>query len=81
MGNDTMSEMFWLRTFAGNLRDILEEYGYTQKEFAECVDISEASISSYMSARQMPSIRSLVNMSMELGILFDEFMDFGSKID
>lgn len=81
MGNDTMSEMFWLKTFAGNLRDILEEYGYTQKDFAECTDISVPSICGYMSAKRMPSIRALVNMSMELGILFDEFMDFGCKVD
>lgn len=81
MGNDTMSEIFWLKTFAGNLRDILEEYGYSQRDLADYTDISEGTISKYISARQMPSIRSLVNMSMELGILFDEFMDFGCKID
>lgn len=81
MGNDIMSEQKWLKTFADNLRDILEEYGYSQRDFADCTDISEGTISRYISARQMPNIRSLVNMSMELGIRFDELMDFGYMID
>lgn len=76
-----MSEQEWLDTFADNLRDILREYGYSQRDFSEATDITEASISRYIMAQRIPNIRSFVNMSYELGIMFDELMDFGYMID
>lgn len=77
----SITEQEWLNIFADNLRDILREYGYSQKDFSESAGISETAISRYISAQRIPNIRSFVNMSYELAITFDELMDFGYMID
>lgn len=77
----SMSEQEWLNIFGDNLRDILREYGYSQREFSEATDISIPAINRYIMGQRIPNIRSFVNMSYELGIMFDEFMDFGYMID
>lgn len=75
-----MSEKEWLDIFADNLRNILSEARYSQKDLAETTGISESSISDYINKRKMPGVRALVNISYELGISFDDLMDFGDRI-
>lgn len=75
-----MSEQEWLDIFGDNLRDILIETGYSQKDLAETTGLSEGAISSYIHKKRMPCIRALINISYELGISLDELMDFDDRI-
>ena len=75
-----MSEQEWLNIFGDNLRDILKEYGYTQRDFADAIGVTEATISRYINKQRMPSVPILINMSMELGIELEEFANFGERI-
>lgn len=75
-----MSEVEWLDIFGDNLRDILIEQGYTQKDLAESIGVTEATISRYINKERMPTVTNLINMSMELGIDLEEFAIFGDRI-
>lgn len=75
-----MSEQEWLDIFGDNLRDILIEQGYTQKEFADAIGVSESTISRYIQKQRMPTVPILINMSMELGIDLEEFANFGERV-
>lgn len=75
-----MSEQQWLDIFGDNLRDILIEQGYTQKDLAEAIGVTEATISRYIRKQRIPTIKNLINMSMELGIDLEEFANFGERI-
>lgn len=76
-----MSEVEWMRIFGGNLKEIMDEQGYTQRDLAEATGLSEASISNYVNARKMPTIRAIINLSFELGIPFEDFINFGDRIE
>lgn len=76
-----MSEVEWMRIFGDNLKEVMDEQGYTQKDLAEATGLSEASISNYVNARKMPTIRAIINLSFELGIGFEDFINFGDRID
>ena len=75
-----MPESEWLRIFGRNLCELIQEHGYSQNEFAECVGISKSMIISYINGMHMPSVKALVNIAYELGISFDDLMDFGDRI-
>lgn len=75
-----MSEQQWLDIFGDNLRDILIEQGYTQRDLAEAIGVTESTISRYVRKERIPTIKNLINMSMELGIDLEEFANFGERI-
>ena len=75
-----MTEQEWLNIFGDNLRDILQEYGYTQKDLADAIGVNEATISRYINKQRMPTVPILINMSMELGINLEDFAVFGDRI-
>lgn len=75
-----MFEQEWLDIFADNLRDIMKEQGYNQEQLADATGLSQAAISRYLSKKQLPNLRAIINMSYELGIDVDEFIDFGERI-
>lgn len=75
-----MSEQEWINIFGDNLRDILKEYGYTQRDLADAIGVSEVTISRYINKQRMPTVPILINMSMELGIDLEEFAVFGDRI-
>ena len=76
-----MTEQEWLDIFSDNLRDILQEYGYSQREFAEAIGVTEVTVSRYINRQRMPTIKTLINMSMELGLDLEEFANFGERIN
>ena len=43
-----MRETEWIRIFAGNLSEIIEESGYSQKEVADMTGIMQSTISKYI---------------------------------
>ena len=75
-----MSEMEWLRIFANNLEYYMGSHGISQSELAKRAGLEQASISRYVSARQMPGPKALINLANVFGVSLDEFMDFGSMI-
>lgn len=76
-----MSEIEWMEIFSGNLRSILEEYGMTQKELAEAMGVSEASISWYIRGSRIPTVKTIINMAYALDINVSELIDFGEPIN
>lgn len=77
----SMSEQEWIDIFGDNLRDILKEYGYTQRDLADALGTTEATISRYVNKQRMPSLKMAINMSLELGIDLDEFVVFDERIE
>lgn len=60
--NEYISEALWMRTFAGNLRSIMEEDGISQSQLAKESGLSESMISSYINGKRVPSVFSLNNI-------------------
>lgn len=77
---ERMSENEWMEIFGDNLQSALDDIGMTQKELAEEAELSEATISSYIHKRKLPSLKAIINISYALNWNIDEMIDFGSRI-
>ena len=75
-----MSELEWLDIFGDNLVSLLKDARMSQRELADAAGLSEATISSYIRKRKMPSIRAVVNIAYVFGISMDELIDFGDMV-
>lgn len=75
-----MSEQEWLEIFADNLASWMNEYGYSQRDLADTTGLSEATISKYLSKRQLPGIKAIINISYVLDIELSDLIDFGGRI-
>ena len=76
-----MSEVEWLDIFSTNLKEIMEEQGYTQRDLANDIGVSESAISNYVKGTKIPGIKVLINMAYEFDISLDDLMDFGDRIN
>lgn len=76
-----MTEQEWLDIFGDNLVGILEEYGYSQKEFADECRLSESTISKYVHKKQLPNLKAIVNMAYVLDMDINELIDFDDMIE
>lgn len=75
-----MSEMEWLRIFAGNLDYWLTSTGMSQHDLAKVTGLDQSAISRYANAQRMPTIRAIVNIANALGCSMDDLIDFGDTI-
>ena len=75
-----MTELEWMDIFGDNLRDILKEYGMTQRQLAEETGLTEATISSYINKRKIPSMRAIVNIANALDISTDDLINLDDRI-
>ena len=75
-----MSEMEWLIIFGDNIKSILYDYNMTQQELADAAGISNSNLSRYINKQQMPSVRTILNLSYALNCDVSELMDFGEPI-
>ena len=75
-----MSELEFMEIFADNLREIMQERRMTQHELARESDITQATISRYLTKKQMPSIKAVVNFSYALRCDIKDLIDFGDMI-
>ena len=75
-----ISEQEWLETFAGNLQTMMDEKGYTQSSLARAIETDQSTISRYLRAERMPSIKNLVNIMIELDAQVEDLLDFGSRV-
>ena len=75
-----MFEAEWLDIFAGNLEDIMKEWGDNQTSLAEAAGLTQAAISQYLSRKRMPNLRSIINLCYALDMTVDELIDFGEML-
>ena len=76
-----MSEQSWLDIFADNLRDIMEEKQCSQNDLSRVTGITQATISRYLSKKQMPSVKAIVNIVYALDCDWSDLLDFGDTIN
>lgn len=60
--------------FEERLRMIMNEQGLTQKELAQRANITEASMSKYLSGERTPRVDVIVNLSRALEVTTDELL-------
>lgn len=75
-----MHEQEWLDQFGENLRSMMRECGYSQRELADRAGISESAISRYLNSSQVPKATILVNIAYVLDCSLDDLMDFGERV-
>ena len=80
-GGDLLREMEWIETFRINLIELMQERGYTQRDLAESTGLGEGTISRYLNGMRMPTVKSIVNLSYELGVDVADLVDFGDRIE
>lgn len=73
--------MEWIETFRINLIELMQERGYTQRDLAESTGLGEGTISRYLNGMRMPTVKSIVNLSYELGVDVADLVDFGDRIE
>lgn len=75
-----MTEVEWIDIFANNLRDILKDRKMSQKELANEIWVTEATISRYINKQRIPSIKHILEISYALNVDVNELIDFGEPI-
>lgn len=58
--------------FGDNIKRLMKENGYTQKQLAMRSGCTESAISRYIRNQRTPSIRVLKNLAVALGVTVDE---------
>lgn len=76
-----MSETEWLRIFGTNLLEKLDEMLLTQRDLAEMTGLSEGTISKIVNKVQMPTVRTILNISYALDWDLNDMIDFGDCIE
>lgn len=76
-----MSEVEWLDIFGENLKRLMREHGYSQKNLAEDTGLSESTISRYMNGLAIPKATALINLATALECTLYELIDFDEDID
>ena len=75
-----MTEREWMDIFGDNLRDILKEYGMTQKDLADESGLSETTISRYIKKQRIPNMKAIVNIANALDLTTDELINLDERI-
>ena len=75
-----MTEQEWREQFAENLRLRMEEFGYSQRDLADDVGISESAISRYLAGQQVPKVTALLNIAYALDCSLDDLADFQERV-
>lgn len=71
-----MSEVEFIDIFADNLRDLMESQGISQRELSRESGVDNAAISRYLKKERMPTVKSLVNISLALDCDLDDLIPF-----
>ena len=75
-----VSEQEWCEHFADNLQTLMTEYGYSQRDLADEIGISESTISRYLRAQQIPKGTILLNIAYALDCSVDDLVDFNERV-
>lgn len=76
-----MTRYEWICKFRLKLRQLMDEKGMTQKELADKLYVSEATVSKYINGELMPSVRMAINISYALNVSIDSFTYFCGRIN
>lgn len=76
-----MTRYEWLGRFSLKLRQLMDEKRMTQRELADKLYASEATVSKYINGELMPSVRMIINISYELNVSIDSFTYFCGRIN
>ena len=76
-----MTECEWIRIFAGNLAEIIEESGYSQREVAKMTKIPQPVLSRYVNGRVIPSVVNIIKLSYALNCDIRDLIDFGDIVE
>lgn len=76
-----MTRQEWLDRFGLKLRQLMKEKGITQRELADKLYVSEATVSKYANGNMMPSVRMVINISYALNVSIDSFTYFCGRIN
>lgn len=69
-----MTATYWRRVFPLKLEYCLKQRGMTQRELADKIGITEASMSRYANGNRIPKITTIVNMAYALGVSIEELI-------
>ena len=76
-----MSEVELIDIFSDNLRDLMDERGFSQRALANESGINHASISRYLKKERIPTVRALINLSVALECNLDDLVPTYDYID
>ena len=69
-----MSEVEFIDIFAGNLRSVMEETGYSVNELAKDIHVDKGTISRYRNGLVMPSVKNIINMCIVMCCNLDDLI-------
>lgn len=75
-----MTEQNYLEAFAYNLDHIMQDEGINQSELAKRSNIGKSTISKYLNAKQMPTIKTISNICYALGCEFEDIIPLTSSL-
>ena len=75
-----MTEMDYLESFAYNLNYIMRDESVSQSELARRSKISKGTISKYLNAKQMPTMKSISNICYALDCEFEDIIPLTSSL-
>lgn len=76
-----MTETEWLDIFAGNLRELMQDRGYSQGDLANDSGLDQTSISRYLNRRRVPTMRAIINIAYTLDCDISDLTDFGDRVE
>lgn len=75
-----MTEMDYLESFAYNLNYIMRDESVSQSELARRSKISKGTISKYLNAKQMPTMKAISNICYALDCKFEDIIPLTSSL-
>lgn len=75
-----MTEMDYLESFAYNLNYIMRDESVSQSELARRSKISKGTISQYLNAKQMPTMKAISNICYALDCEFEDIIPLTSSL-
>lgn len=75
-----MNEQNYLEAFAYNLDYIMQDEGINQSELAKRSNIGKSTISKYLNAKQMPTMKTISNICYALGCEFEDIIPLTSSL-
>lgn len=75
-----MTEIDYLESFAYNLDYVMRDEGVNQSELARRSNIGKSTISKYLNAKQMPTMKAISNICYALDCEFEDIIPLTSSL-
>lgn len=76
-----MTELELMRHFGSNLKNMLDYNNTTQRELADDIFVSEATISCYVRGERMPTLKNVINIAYALDCELSDLIDVYEFVD